>query len=182
MTHSPDLSPCRYFADADWLFIAGRWAPASLFAGRLLGIGWLEVFEEYSRGSLDSPTQSKLAELAAHPLAQAARVLGYHRCSLCRYAPRSEPITQRDLQAIPYAKGNLFVPGVDCVYVMPVLATHYIEAHGYLPPEEFCTAVRDCPPIGSNAYFAKLHPTGAEAFSATLFPPDHPSPDLGSGA
>jgi hypothetical protein len=33
------------------------------------------------------------------------------------------------------------VKGSGVVYAVPQLALHYIAAHGYLPPSEFCEAV-----------------------------------------
>jgi hypothetical protein len=39
---------------------------------------------------------------------------------------------------------------------MPSLAAHYILAHGYAPPQEFCDAVLRCPPMRSPAYFQAI--------------------------
>ena len=51
---------------------------------------------------------------------------------------------------------NLFVPALARVYVAPSLVSHYIDAHGYLPPPAFLDAVQQCPPMRSDAYRAGL--------------------------
>jgi hypothetical protein len=40
---------------------------------------------------------------------------------------------------------NVFVPGIDCLYVAPEILSHYVQFHGYAPPEEFQHAVLACP-------------------------------------
>jgi hypothetical protein len=37
--------------------------------------------------------------------------------------------------------GEIRVPGDRKVYAAPILIHHYVEAHGYKPPEEFIEAV-----------------------------------------
>jgi hypothetical protein len=39
---------------------------------------------------------------------------------------------------------------------MPSLAAHYILAHGYAPPPQFCEAVLRCPPMRSKEYFEAI--------------------------
>jgi hypothetical protein len=46
------------------------------------------------------------------------------------------------------------------VYVAPELVVHYIESHGYQPPEEFIAAVMACPPQESAEFFGMLRPFG----------------------
>jgi hypothetical protein len=56
--------------------------------------------------------------------------LGVHECDLC---PLGEgPEGNRELSI----RG---VPGV--VYAAPLLVSHYVSVHGYLPPREFVDAV-----------------------------------------
>ncbi len=42
------------------------------------------------------------------------------------------------------------------VYVAPELIVHYIEAHGYRPPDEFIQAVLRCPPQDSPAFHKRM--------------------------
>jgi hypothetical protein len=41
-------------------------------------------------------------------------------------------------------------------FVCPELVTHYMNAHGYRPPEEFCRAMLACPPMRSMPYLKAL--------------------------
>ena len=41
-------------------------------------------------------------------------------------------------------------------FVVPELIVHYIEAHCYLPPQEFIAAVMQCPPQGCAEFFQLL--------------------------
>jgi hypothetical protein len=40
------------------------------------------------------------------------------------------------------------------------LIVHYMNAHGYLPPSEFCDAVMACPPMQSMPYLKALRAAG----------------------
>ena len=42
-------------------------------------------------------------------------------------------------------------------YAAPQGILHYIEAHGYQPPDKFLAAALYCPPMGSERYFEELH-------------------------
>jgi hypothetical protein len=61
--------------------------------------------------------------------------------------------------ATPRNGANLFVPDNTSVYVTPRLVLHYIEAHGYSPPDEFCAAVMRCPEMCSLEYFDAVKAT-----------------------
>jgi hypothetical protein len=41
---------------------------------------------------------------------------------------------------------NIFVPHGDVMYVAPTLILHYVEIHGYRPPEEFLRALASADP------------------------------------
>ena len=55
---------------------------------------------------------------------------------------------------------NVFVPSDEAIYVAPSLVLHYIDAHAYLPPEEFRRAVEACPPMRSIEYLKALRRHG----------------------
>ena len=56
------------------------------------------------------------------------------------------------MPAVPMGNRNLFLPGAGFLYIAPSLVLHYIDAHQYLPPDEFIKAVLDCPPTRSQEY------------------------------
>jgi hypothetical protein len=59
-----------------------------------------------------------------------------------------------------------FIPSNDVVYVCPELILHYINAHGYSPPREFCEAVLACPDIRTMEYKKRLLAAGLRVLSA----------------
>ena len=48
--------------------------------------------------------------------------------------------------------GALLFPWKDSLFIAPPMVGHYMEAHSYLPPEDFIEAVLNCPPQTSNEY------------------------------
>ncbi len=65
---------------------------------------------------------------------------GFHKCELCQFEGEVAGGT------------NLFVPGDGVLFVCPELILHYINAHGYQPPQSFCDAVMACPDTRSSEY------------------------------
>ena len=51
-----------------------------------------------------------------------------------------------------------FGPGF--ISVAPELILHYMDAHAYQPPPEFCQAVLACPPVPSTAYLEDVAANG----------------------
>lgn len=135
MTWFADLSPCDYFG--------------AEFAGTLRTVGWLEAGRLFATGSVDPAVYSRLVELLKDAW-QPCVAMGLHRCDLCLYDGDS-------------GGGNLFVPGDGAIFVCPDLITHYMNAHGYRPPDEFCRAVLECPPMRSMPYLKALAAAGAGA-------------------
>ena len=76
---------------------------------------------------------------------------GWHDCSLCGRKPTDGPL-MRPIAGEPTMIGaaNLFVPASDVLYVAPSLVIHYVEDHGYLPPEEFLVALRAVEPTSAR--------------------------------
>jgi len=128
--HYDDLTPLSYFGDE--------------LAAQLTAVGWLEHGQPYQRGEVAAPVLRKLSELLTKPWAP-GYLMGFEECTFCEH--------ERG-RAEAFGCNNLYVPGDGFLYVMPELARHYITAHGYAPPAEFCAAVLACPPMGSEAYFA----------------------------
>ena len=115
------LSPCCYFGAES--------------ADCLLAVGWLERGRPFPTGAVDAAVYARLVEPLKDPW-QPGICTGLHRCDLCLYEGET-------------GKRNLFVPGGGAVFVCPELVAHDMNAHAYRPPEQFCGAVRACPPMRS---------------------------------
>ena len=133
MTWYADNSKCDYFP----------------FPGNesLLAIGWLERGREFNTGSVDSAVYDRLEELLRDPWQPVASA-GPHACNLCRFRQDT------------HGSANLFVPGDGAIFVCPELILHYMNAHGYAPPREFCSAVLSCPDTRSMEYKKALLKNG----------------------
>jgi hypothetical protein len=114
---------------------------------RLVAVGWLERGHEYPVGEVAADLFAKVEALFVDPW-QPAVAGGSHPCDLCTYAPEKR------------GTKNLFVPGAGKVYVAPELILHYMNAHRYRPPDEFCEAVMACPPMRSQEYRRALLSSG----------------------
>jgi len=127
------------------MFDAANWAAP------LLAVGWLEHAHATSNGEVPRRFKAKLAALVKQTNAAFClhRFAGIHECSLCLAEGRKSP-------PCPWSQENIFVPGRQCIYVSPGGIVHYVEVHGYVPPEEFIQAVLDCPPCDSRRYLAAL--------------------------
>lgn len=141
-----DGAPCNYF---------GAELTPSLRA-----VGWLEHGKPFMSGSLDRRVHDKLQELREGR--QHARwiwllrfmFMGRHHCEFC---PRLDAA---------WCSMNLVIPGRGFLFVAPDLILHYMEAHAYQPPTEFCQAVLDCPPIPSAAYHDAVAANGGGLLAA----------------
>ena len=123
-----DLSPNGYFATG-----------ASIRA-----VGWLEQGHEYRKGEVPQDFLAKLREHIAEAY-QPVFFMGVYGCTLCLEHP-------------PYGVRNLLIPTPACLYVAPELIVHYVERHGYCPPDEFIKAVVNCPPQKTPLYVELLKP------------------------
>lgn len=74
---------------------------------------------------------------------------GTHGCEFCE----AEGRVHRDSR-------NLFIPGPDTIYFAPGMIVHYIEQHGYLPPQVFIESLRHCPPQGSANFMVMMKDFG----------------------
>ena len=137
MTYLAELSPCWYLDHEDEKF-------------GLVSVGWLSREHTFARGPVPLEFRERLAALMdkAYSIVD---FLGSHLCEFC--APvHAHP---HDL-SYPHGCTNLIVPGLGVIYACPELIIHYIDAHGYQPPDAFVTAVLQCPPISSEMYFRRL--------------------------
>jgi hypothetical protein len=127
VTHFDDLTECDYFG--------------AEYAQSLRAIGWLTKDKPFATGKTDSEAFAKLKELMQAPW-QPMITLGVHECELCQFDT-------------PCGNLNLFLPNGNVVFVCPELIVHYIAAHHYRPPDEFITAVTNCP-LPSTMHYKKL--------------------------
>ena len=134
-----DLSPCDYFGE---------------FKG-IRAIGWLEEGHAFVLGKVDRAVYDKLREFCRDPWTPATlgAMGGVYGCTFCQY----EPIIGWQ---------NLFVPGRGVIYACPALITHYMNAHSYAPPQEFCDAVMACPPMRSMDYLKAILANGGRELAA----------------
>jgi hypothetical protein len=114
---------------------------------RMVTVGWLGRGHTYPVGEVPIAVYKKLAALLAVP-GQPAASGAIQPCELCVY------------EAERAGTMNLFVPGEQRVYVAPELILHYLNAHRYQPPEEFCAAVMACPRMGTPEYRQALLTAG----------------------
>jgi hypothetical protein len=116
-----DRSRCGYFGDQ--------------IADCLTAVGWLERGRAFTSGAVNADIYSKLLTLLNDPW-QPGVSMGSHNCDLCLYEGQS-------------GTKKLFIPASNFAFVCPELITHYMNAHGYRPPDEFCQTVLACPPMRS---------------------------------
>jgi len=116
---------------------------------RLVLVGWLQGDKEYAKGRVAVEVFAKLTTLFADPW-QPFVFAGGHACDLCQYEPEK------------YGGRNLFVPDGSRAFVSPELVLHYMNAHAYAPPREFCEAVMACPLPRSQEYRRALIAAGVK--------------------
>jgi len=123
----------------------------------LRAVGWLEQGRPFPTGPVDPAVYTRLVELLKDPW-EPSITMGFHECDLCLY--HGEP-----------GKRNLYVPAGGFVCVAPELVAHYMNAHGYRPPDEFCAAVLACPPMRSMAYLKAMMADAQLFMLAVTHPP-----------
>jgi hypothetical protein len=138
LTYFADLTECDYFG--------------AEHAHALLAIGWLTDDMDFPTGPTDSKVFAKLKSLLNDPW-QPMVFGGIHDCELCQYDPA-------------HSHANLFVPNKSIIFVCPELILHYIAAHHYRPPDEFITAVADCPDTRTMQYKKMLLESGGRTLVA----------------
>jgi len=120
-------------------------------SGRLVTVGWLSPEEDFPRGEVDEDVFARLVEFAANPW-QPSSPINLEYCGFCRFTGGPGVLTYRNMR-IQIGTNSLYIPDIDYIFVAPSLLLHYIDAHGYQPPDPFCAAVHNCPSMRSAAYF-----------------------------
>lgn len=145
-----------HFADLSANTCFGQWEDV------LVSIGWLDSTHGYARGAVPLEVFRALVRLLVDPW-QPGVFAGRSPCSLCRFSG-GPGVFVFEGSNVQLGSANLFVPSIDKkVFVAPSLVAHYIDAHAYMPPEEFQAAVVRCPPMGSLSYRKALLERGIRA-------------------
>lgn len=141
MAYFQDMTVCTYF---------DRSGPQGWLC-RLMAIGWLEKGHEFNKGLVDARVLEKLQSLRQAFTGTFRTVIfrGLHTCNLC-------PAPEVGFGSLPGSNINLFIPTRGFVYVAPGRIDHFIEVHGYAPPDSFVEAVLNCPHPGSAEYRAMM--------------------------
>jgi len=125
-----------YFADlTPYEFDGGEPSPY------VLNVGWLSMQHEFARGPINPEALNAVRRLSGCP---ENLFRGSHLCEFCPPPPVIERNGLRFIEPPEGTAGNgeIRVKGATGkTYVAPVLVVHYIEAHGYSPPNEFVEAV-----------------------------------------
>ena len=110
-----------------------------------LNVGWLEKGHEFATGSVPDGLVEKLTEICQEPY---ERYRGQHVCRFCDFGPMTldklNEYFQKAEDANALSSTVIRVNGADGKnYYSPAMICHYIEKHGYKPPEEFIKAVME---------------------------------------
>jgi hypothetical protein len=155
MTWYRDLDPCDYFGES--------------FAHRLKAIGWLFPGKPIPTGEVSEAFFEKLCQLLQNPW-NPVSCLGFHDCAFCRFTGAHMAMTftrgRNTYQIRGSSTRSLFVPGNEVLYVAPELIAHYIDVHGYCPPEEFREAAMACPERRSAKYLQAIFANGGRGLIA----------------
>jgi hypothetical protein len=109
----------------------------------LRAVGWLEQGHDYRKGTVPKKLLTKLIQHLAKGY-QPVNYRGKHACDMCKNGFDGFR--------------NLLIPAGGLLFVAPELILHYMEQHGYRPPDMFIDAVMACPEPVSPAYLELFTP------------------------
>ena len=140
------------YKDLDPLLYFGMWQES------LRAVGWIDSSSDYPRGETSEEFFLALVRLCADPW-QPVVAAGLHPCPFCRHTGGPGALRYGGM-TVSLGSANVFVPTERYVLVAPTTIVHYIDAHGYAPPEVFQQAVLICPQMKSRAYLAEIKARG----------------------
>lgn len=111
-----------------------------------VAIGWLEHDYPYARGPVSPEVVERLQRFEETGWTMLG-MLGFHACEFCEAEGAKRPAV---------CNTQHYIPAGDRIYIAPQMIRHYIEAHGYAPPAEFCEALLRCPLPGDDEYNLQL--------------------------
>lgn len=103
-------------------------------------IGWLSAAVPYHKGMIDSRVRAVFLDKLSNALV-GERHRGFHVCEFC---------------ANEHGNGVVLVSDNQYIYAAPVMVSHYVTVHEYLPPLQFVDAVLNCPAGNDPAIFDRL--------------------------
>jgi hypothetical protein len=126
MPYFPDLSKYSY-------------APfTNISLGNLTNVGWLDLLKPYPKGKIDEQLLDKIFFLCSSPV---NKTRGWHRCPFCGEFP---VIVRRNEKELVLGDAEIRLQGEGGVqFAAPTLIYHYIQAHEYLPPDVFLSALKE---------------------------------------
>jgi hypothetical protein len=118
----------------------------------LVAIGWLDPDQGFERGPVPPEFTAELRRLCE---AGVNRTRGFHACPMCPLPP-SPQIPKPRMVASAMGDGEYIVGSAEIRvegedgtrYAAPDMIVHYVDAHGYRPPEAFIAAVLRGGPAG----------------------------------
>ena len=88
---------------------------------------------------------------------------GFHTCDLCQSVEAGIPTIALGEERMKVGSAEIRFFGDDNrIYAAPNLIYHYVDAHAYLPPPEFVSAVVHGLSPGSDEYFKRLDAAGIQ--------------------
>jgi len=106
-------------------------------------VGWLEKSNAYEKGTVPARFLEKLFWYCASPV---NRTRGLHVCQFCdsKNQPAKGVSAELDGEILTLGSAEIRVQGADgTIFAAPDLIFHYVDVHGYLPPESFIRAVME---------------------------------------
>jgi hypothetical protein len=141
----------------------------------LLAVGWLQPDKSFSTGPASKEFFTKLCQLTQNDIWVPWASGGVHFCEFCRftggngafhYTGGSGVFEFEGYSVAGCCTSEIYIPGDNAIYMSPMSILHYMDCHGYCPPEEYVNAVMQCPPMRSIEYFKAMFRSG----SVALFP------------
>jgi hypothetical protein len=102
----------------------------------VINIGWLSPAHEHPKGAVAPHEVAALRACAC--LCRAHLTRGIHVCEFCGRQGLSVDCAGK---ATPLGCAEIWVQDGARVYAAPDLVLHYVEEHGYRPPDAFLSAV-----------------------------------------
>jgi hypothetical protein len=91
-----------------------------------VNIGWIDRWHPFPTGDTSAEFQARLERLCQGRVKQTR---GFYSCDFCKGRDK------------PHSSAEMRVADAGKIYAAPLLVSHYVAAHRYLPPAEFIAAV-----------------------------------------
>jgi hypothetical protein len=129
-----------YFPDfSNYSYLTGQSLPD------VLNVGWLDQSMPFSKGTVPKPLVDQLKSWFR--VARVNPMRGIHECNFCRteqwpLLPLHEnPSISVEDRVLFLGNWEIWIPASKGkVYSAPALIIHYVDVHGYCPPEAFISA------------------------------------------